>query len=372
MGMMNIRFILFIFIILFAGCSSLSLQRARTEFYSGNFVQADQILKECNEISERTRLLCYAEKGLILHYLEEYEKSTQILLKASQFIQKEDQISISDQSSAIMINDMASTYKGEYCERLWIHTFLMMNFLLLYQYESALVEAKQALEVYNKYPGSLEDDYFTRALIALCFENMNLWDDARIEYEKLTESMGGDYFMPEPITPGKGELVLFIGQGRVPTKVSMDAFVPPSIRISIPRYTDSFMLTPFTIQSDGRIISFEEIITNLGDVAQKSLNDRAAQYLTRQALRVGVKETIAREIGESSEFGEVVARTILFLLEEADTRSWEILPGGLTLIRIVLDTGFHDLEISSEYSETIYLNGIDIPEGRRVYQSLRF
>ena len=370
--MMYFRTILSIFIIISVGCLSFSLQKARTEFYSGNLVQADHILEECKEISERNRLLCYAEKGLILHYLEEYEKSTQILLKASQFLFKEDQISISDQSSAIMINDMAATYKGEYCERLWIHTFLMMNFLLQYKYDSALVEAKQALEVFDKYPDSLEDDHFTRALIALCYENMNLWDDVRIEYEKFEVSMGGDYFMPEPITPGKGELVLFIGQGRVPTKVPMDAFVPPSIRISIPRYTDPFTLPSVTIQSDGGIIAFEKIMTDLGDVAQKSLNDRSAQYLTRQALRVGAKEAIAQKIGDDSEFGEVIARAIFFLLEEADTRSWETLPGGLTLVRIILDAGIHDLEISSEYSETARLNGIDIPEGRRVYRSLRF
>ena len=370
--MMNFRTILSIFVILSAGCSSLSLQKARTEFYSGNLVQADHVLEGCKEISERNRLLCYMEKGLILHYLEEYEKSTQILLEASQFVLKEDQISISDQSSAIMINDMAATYKGEYCERLWIHTFLMMNFLLQYKYDSALVEAKQALEVYDKFPCSLADDRFTRALIALCFENMNLPDDARIEYEKLAESMGRSYFVPEPITPGKGELVLFIGQGRVPTKVPMDAFIPPSIRVSIPRYTDSSSLLPVTIQSDGSIIAFEKIITDLGDVAQKSVNDRSAQYLTRQALRVGAKEAIAQKVGDDSEFGEVIARAILFLFEEADIRSWETLPGGLTLVRIILDAGIHDLEISSEYSETARLNGIDIPEGRRVYRSLRF
>jgi hypothetical protein len=370
--MVNFRSILSVLVILSAGCSSLSLRNARTEFYSGNLVQADHVLEGCKDMSERNRLLCYMEKGLILHYLEEYEKSTQTLLKASQFILKEDQISISDQSSAIMINDMAATYKGEYCERLWIHTFLMMNFLLQYKYDSALVEAKQALEVYDKYPGSLENDYFTRALIALCFENMNLPDDARIEYERLTESVARDYFVPEPITPGRGELVLFIGQGRVPTKVSVDAFAPPSIRVSIPRYTDSSLLPPVTIQSDGGIIASEKITTDLGDVAHESLNDRSAQYLTRQALRVGAKEAIAQKVGHKSEFGEIIARTLLFFLEQADTRSWETLPGGLTLVRIILDAGIHDLEISSGYSEIIRLSGIDIPDGRRVYRSLRF
>ena len=105
---------------------------------------------------------------------------------------------------------------------------------------------------------------------------------------------------------------------------------------------------------------------------EKSLNDRSKQYLTRQALRVGAKEAIAQKVGDDSEFGEVIARTILFLLEEADTRSWGTLPGGLTIVRIILDAGIHDLEISSEYSETARLDGIDIPEGRRVYRSLRF
>ena len=77
------------------------------------------------------------EKGLILHYLGEYEKSCDILLKASNLIKYQDQISISDQSSAVLINDKVTTYKGEYCERLWVHTFLMINFLLQQKNESA-------------------------------------------------------------------------------------------------------------------------------------------------------------------------------------------------------------------------------------------
>ena len=217
-----------------------------------------------------------------------------------------------------------------------------------------LLRQKQALEVYDAYPDSLEDDYSTRALIALCFENMNLPDDARIEYEELSKAMGGDPLRPLPIVPGKGELVLFIAQGRIPEKVSEDIVVPPSVRISIPRYASSYSASPVTINADGEAASAKEIITNLGDVARKSLNDRAAQYLTRQAIRAGAKEAIAQEIGEKSEFGEFLARVVLFLLEEADTRSWETLPGNLTLVRITLDAGHHNLEISSGNSKTFY------------------
>ena len=369
---MRFRNILFILFIISAGCTSIPLQRARTDFYSGNPEQADYVLGDCLGTHKRDRLLCYMEKGIILHYMGEYEESANILLKASRFAKDQDQISITDQSSAVMINDMTTTYKGEYSEKLWIHTYLMMDFLLQHMYESALVEAKQALEVFDEYPDSLENDHFTRALIALCFENMNLPDDARIEYEKLAKRMGGNSLIPEPIAPGKGELILFIAQGRIPEKISTDIVAPPSIRISIPRYTGSSSPVPVDIRADGRSISSGNITTDMGEVARKSLNDRAAQYLTRQALRAGAKEVIAQKMGEKSEIGEVLARVILFLLEEADTRSWETLPGDLTLVRINLNAGTHDLEISSGYAERVYLNGIDIPEGRRVYRSIRF
>jgi len=370
--MMKFRIVLSVFILLSAGCSSLPLQKARTAFYVGNLAEADHILKECAGISRKDRLLCYMEKGLILHYLEEYGKSTEVLLKASELIEAQDLISIKDQTSTVLINDRVGTYKGEYCERLWVHTFLMMNFLMQGSYESALVEGKQALEVIDEYADPLEGDFFTRALIALCFENMNLPDDARIEYEKLAAAMGGETFMCMPIAPGRGELILFIGQGRIPYKVAADVVLPPSIRLSIPRYTDPFPILPVVIRSAGRNIDPPAVSTNLGDVARTSLDARSAAILSRQALRAGAKEAIAQEIGKDNQLGELMARVILFLLEEADTRSWEILPGSLTLVRIELDSGFHDLEISSGYSETVYFDGLEIPERKRVYRSLRF
>ncbi len=361
-----------IFILILTGCSSLPLQKARDAFYGGDLEKAGRSLEDCTDISKKDRLLCYMEDGVILHYSGAYEKSTEALLDASRFMKQQEQISASEQTSAVLINDRVTTYKGEYGERLWVHTFLMMDYLLDYDYEDALVEARQALEVYDAHPGSLTDDYFSRALIALCFENMQLPDDARIEYEKLSKAMGGGDFAAVAIPPGKGELVLFVGQGRVPHKISTDMAFPPSIRISVPRYTDSQPAPPLTFRCDDRDITPLEVSTDLGDVDRKSLNDRSAAYLTRQALRAGAKESIANEIGEHNQLGEAMARIVFFLLEEADVRSWETLPGHMTLVRIELDAGVHDLKISSGYSNPVHLEALDIPEGRRVYRSIRF
>lgn len=364
--------LLTLFILLFAGCSSLPLQKARTAFYEGNLAEADHILRECAGISRKDRLLCYMEEGVILHYSGDYQSSAEVLLKASETIKLQEQISISEQTSAALINDRVQTYKGEYCERLWVHTFLMMNFLLQGKLESALVEGRQALEVFDAFTEPLEGDFFTRALIALCFENMNLPDDARIEYDKLSAAMGVEKFTAVSTPSGRGELILFIGQGRIPYKVADDVVLPPSIRLSIPRYAEAFPTSSVVIRSAGRNIDSLAVSTHLGDVARISLDARSAAILTRQALRAGTKEAIAQEAGKESPLVEAMARIILLLLEEADTRSWETLPGSLTLVRIELDSGIHNLEVSLENSDTVYLDGIEIPEGKRVYRSFRF
>ncbi|MBN1905115.1 MAG: hypothetical protein JW927_08465 [Deltaproteobacteria bacterium] len=368
---MLLRYLIFAVVFVMSGCATIPLQKARMDFFSGNPAEADKTLGECSEMPERDRLLCYMEKGLILHYMGKYKESTNTLLKASKFISEQDFVSVKDQSTAVMINDRTTTYKGEYSERLWIHTYLMINFLLQGRPDSALVEAKQALEVFDEYPDPLEEDLFTRALIALCFENMNQPDSARIEYEKLEKAAGSKTKRPEPITTGKGEVVLFIARGRIPAKVASDVVLPPSIRISVPRYEESSSYSTVDIKVNDTVLYPYIVETDMGKVASKSLNDRAAHYLTRQALRAGSKEIIAREIGEENVYVEILARVVLFLLEEADTRSWETLPGNLTLARVTLDAGAHDITISSGYSNPVRLE-VDIQAGKRIYRSVRF
>jgi uncharacterized protein len=358
-------------LLLSAGCANVPLQKARNAYYSGDPARADEILEGCKGISDKDLLLCYMEKGLILFYQEQYEKSTEALLNASKFIKDQDQVSITEQSSALVVNDWAITYKGEYSEKLWVHTFLMMDYLMQHKYEDALVEAKLALEVYDKYSSSLADDHFTRALIALCYENMNMPDDARIEYEKLASAIGVEKIVPEQLSSGKGELVLFISQGRSPIKYPVDIVLPPSTRISIPRFSDEPPSPSVTVRLDGAASDPVKVYTDIGEVDRKSLNDRSAQYITRQAVRVGAKEAISEKVGEKNELAEALVRVFLFLVEEADTRSWETLPNGLTLVRIKLDAGVHDVEISSGGSGIVHVK-VDVPEGKRLYRSLRF
>jgi len=365
-----IKTILVYSIILLAGCSTLPLDKARKSYNSGNLQEAESLLGVCDNTPKRDLLLCYMDKGLILHYLGQYELSSRYLLKASRLMVEQDQVSITDQSSGVLLNDKVTTYKGEYSERLWVHTFLMMNFLLQDNYEGALVEAKLALELYERYQSSLDHDYFTRALAALSYENMNQPDDARIEYDRLAKLTGKEVFKSVFLKSDESELILFIAQDRIPKKVSKDIIVPPGTRISLPVYSEAAPARTIHISQKGQPVNFHILSANWGDISRTSLKNRYAGYIARHALRTGSREMLASAVGGKNEIAEVLIRAIFILMEQADTRSWAILPGTMSIIRILLHPGTHMLTISSGNSgEDI---DIQLGPGQRKYRSIRF
>lgn len=386
-----------------AGCTSAPLRNARNEFYGGSPDKASEILDNVKRISKRDRLLFLMEKGLILHHQGLYKESTAVLLEASELIERQEIINVGRQAGSMVTTEWLTEYKGEYSERLWVHTYLMMNFLLLHNNEDALVEAKQALQVFEKYPEALSDDFFTRGLIALCFENLGLNNDAFIEYSKLAGLMDDPapvakklyqlgtelgfheeaelykkYIPEEELDragePSYDELVLFISLGRSPVKIPGNIVVPPSIRFSFPRYADtesSFLDTAITGTS--AVPPGVSLSTDVGRVLRASLKERAAVIIAKETARAAAKEVISQKAGnEYGDSAEIGLRAIFFILEEPDTRSWQTLPARLALIRLPREQAGQNMTISiGDGNRTISLTDKEISSGQRVYRSIR-
>jgi len=365
-------------LLLLCSCSSMGLKDARTAFHGGEMAAAADLLAQTDDIASQDTLLFYMDSGLIQHHLGNFQRSIELLLRAAALMKEQEQLKITEQSAALLVSDQVLDYTGEYSERLWVHTLLMMNFLLLYQYEDALVEAKQALELFQSYPLALENALFSRALIALCFENMQKFSDARLEYEKLAQQLGVEVAsLQGPHDLNQGELILFVSQGRIARKTSVNIIVPPSIRISLPRYLSSEPPLPPSFQEEGQNLTPLLMTTDMAEVARQSLKARSVEYITRQTIRATSKEAMARAIGEHNDLAAIVTRVILLLLEEADTRSWETLPASLHLIRLSLAPGRHDIDIFSGQAgipanQSHTLQDINITAGQKVYYSLYF
>ncbi|MCK4503821.1 MAG: hypothetical protein KAU22_12370 [Desulfuromonadales bacterium] len=388
------------FLISLNGCAG-NLNTAADQFHSGQPQKALQTLDKGDNYSNRNQLLFLLEKGIVFHQLGNYHDSIVALRGAVELIKKYELISLGEQTGSLVTSEWLTRYRGEYSERLWVHSYLMMNYLILGQYDDALVEAKQALDRLGDHGNVLQDDYFTRALIALCFTNLAEYNDAYLIYRKLAADLNpalvatdivmaaqhlgmedevSKYqpFIADQLPAGESELVLFIANGKILKKRPGNVVLPKSFRFSFPYYSGRTN-PPLQLKIEPRKWDYLPLLsTDLGKVAKSSLEARKVRIIAKETARVAAKEAIAKAVGNHNDAAaEVIVRIALFLLEEPDTRSWQTLPGRLTLVRIPLPAGKHQLQIELlddrfDQRQVIELPVIELRRGQRQFHSLRF
>ncbi len=387
--------------IVLQGCATnSSLYDARNQFFSGQ-PQAALTTLETESISGRDRLLAHLDRGLIAHTAGDYEQSVLAFRAATDMLARLDFISVREQSASLVTNDWVSTYKGEYSERLWIHTFQMMNFLLLNRPDSAAVEARQALQVLDKHGDHLRKDVYTRALIAMSFEAAGKPDSAHIEYKKLfqearlnsgvarrawqnakrlgREQDANDF---KDLISGKarvgdrkGELVVFLQTGSIPHKTPGEIYIDASTYASFPIYP--VIPRPnikLAVNKDGENHHADVLTLQTVDVSRAALAARGKSIATKQILRVAAKKGIAHALAREDELLGALFSVAFLASEVADTRSWETLPAHVTLVQIPLSEGNHSVELQVREDSNFYnvvIPNVEIDSRRTTYRSLR-
>ena len=370
--------------------------QARTDFYSGQAHQAATVLADSKGVPGRDNLLYYMEKGLILQRAGEYKESIDTFRRAVDLMDQQAVISASRQSASLVTSERITEYDGEYEERLLVHTYLMMDYLLINDPSDALVDAKQALDILNSYPDACKNDYFTHALIAHCYDAVGEYNDAYIEYKKLAANMPDPYpvigrlyqlalrlgFEDDAAAYAKqltdaekralahapaAELIVFVAQGQGPVKVPENIVVPPSIRFSFVQYRDrtSEYAAPEVTMS-GRVVNDPAIITDVNAVLKDSLRDRAVRMIAKETARVAAKEAIARQVKDP--LAELLIRLAFFLTEEPDTRCWQTLPAYITMLRVPLSPGVHaNMSLQTSTGFDVRIPPVTIMSTRRYY-----
>ena len=165
-----LRLILLVLLIPLTGCATSSaIQQARYEFHAGAPEKALDTLENA-DVSERDALLLLLDKGAVAFSAGQFERARIALLDAVDLMDEWDEIRVGEQAATLLTSEWAKRYRGEYSERLWVHSYLMMTFLMQNNPEGAAVEARRALQRIDEHKDSLTMDWFTRALIGLSFE----------------------------------------------------------------------------------------------------------------------------------------------------------------------------------------------------------
>lgn len=389
-------------LLLQACASSGALQAARDQFRQGDTESALQTLSSA-DVAKRNRLLLYLDRGLIAQAAGNYTDSINALAQAADLVAQLDYVSVGEQTVSLVTNDWTTSYRGEYSERLWIHTFQMMNYLLINEPEGAAVEARRALKVLKNHGAALQADNVTRLLMAMSFEAAGQYDSAAVEYRKLfadASSVPGiaaaalrnakglgrtddvaryaTALSPEHAgaTDSNSELVVFLASGFIEAKQPGDLFIDINMRVSFPYYPDTWQSTPTPeVTVDGQTTSITITPLPLVTISQTALAARGKKIAAKQALRIAAKYNLGKSA--SSEYGEVAGsliRTLLFLLEQADTRSWETLPAQLSLVRIPMKAGSHTVSLSVRDGSGLHslrIDDIRTFPGRRSFRLLR-
>jgi tetratricopeptide (TPR) repeat protein len=395
-----------IIVIILSGCFSSKIVDSRKEFYAGRNSAASGLLAELKDKEGKDQILVLMDYGIAQHVAGNYRQSANALLEANRLIELNDIIRVKEKTTSVVTNKMMTTFKPEDFERVLVHTYLAMNFMMLDDWTAARVEAKKALRRLGKLKPELALQPYTRYICGLSFEVMGDLESAYIEYSRVAKAeaeflpiyydlyrlaamrglgpeaeewaqeigkRGGDL----PPQGGPPNLIVFVGAGRSPIKKEINLVVPPQNRFVVPDYKSSGSLAhhaALKIDNKGTISS--TILTDLNPLAEKTLKGRIAKEIAAETLRVAAKEVITRQIEEQNSLVGLVFRVAVIASEAADVRSWETLPRYLGVIQTSLPPGSYDIQIEF-YTRRGNLIGVVehrevvISEGRRTILSVR-
>ncbi len=171
------------------------------DFYKGKYKDAAKALLPHVNKEDNNQLLFMMECGLMLHAAADYENSNKILLGAADLSEKI-ATSISKSAAALLLNETKTNYKGEDFERVLIHMYLGINFLMLDNPDSARVEFKKVNDLLREIEQTAGREYkqnvMAKYLTGMAFEIIaDLQNDendrefAYVEYKQIHELVPG-------------------------------------------------------------------------------------------------------------------------------------------------------------------------------------
>lgn len=130
-------------VLLLVSCSSRNYNEAmkipEDMFYKGKYLEAARLLLPDVNAGGKDKLLFMMECGLMLHTGGDYATSNKVLLPAGKIAQIIP-ISITEEAGSFVTNDLNSSYRGEDFEKVLVHVYLGINYLMLGNYDEARVE----------------------------------------------------------------------------------------------------------------------------------------------------------------------------------------------------------------------------------------
>lgn len=391
--------IVIIFSTVFASCVTM----ADYNFYNINKNISNRdfqsVYKELDEsktlYTQTDKVLENLDKGLISHYMGDFNKSNEHLTTAENLIFDLYTKSISKEISSVLLNDTVLDYDGDPYEDIYSNIFMALNYLQLDNTEDAFVEIRRfdnkLKKIASKYQIEIEkqkkelnsnsnvlkdvniefyNSAFARYLSMLLYRTENDYSSALVDYNKIIEAFKMqkklyNFSVPKDL---KEELVIPEDKARVNfvsftglSPIKEEEFFPVflvegSYRIALP------VMTPRESSIKYVDIEIENLITNESfyktiEKIESIQNIAMDTYSGKYASIMG--KTVARAVAKS-----VTYKTMSYFAE-SDNYNTSLLFSALQLATLVSNTVSEraDVRTSRFFPNSVYVGGINLDPG---------
>jgi hypothetical protein len=357
-----------------SGCTSTAIHEASSGYYVEGPEKTLRVL-EYAKIRSEDRMLASMEQAVALQELGAYEKSNQALAASVRQLE-----STPPEPLRWLVNDEAGSYRGEYFERVYLHTLAIANWLALQQAEFAVEEAENALASIEAVSCARCRFSFTRYLAALAFEAAGQEDRAveilaeataenpwssflRTEWHRVSQKLDLGPESASTTTNGRVlYVVLLLGRG--PQKVESALPVPPSHAVSWPDYVSR---GPQAVDGAQLAIGHSRhrstALTDVEELARTSLDQRKKVLIPKEIGKTVAQEAIVRELGKDDPGAEWLGRLLFSIADRADLRHWSTLPASCQVLRVPLSESVAacDLEYLAPDGRVVDHESFDLP-----------
>jgi uncharacterized protein len=380
-----------------AGCANFqrSLDASYREARAQNYEQALARLENSPLAgSKNNRLLYLMERGVLLHLAQQFRESNDALEEADRLAEELFTRSLSAESLSFVSSDRLIPYAGEDYESAYIHYYKARNYLALEELNSARVEARKIDEKLNRLADLHEgrnvfrESAFLRLLTGFIYEAIGDWNDAYIayykslghyrEYEKkygvgIPAVLWGRLLLAahhtgfkeeydshladaraaglDPVV-AEGMIAVIIDHGFIAVKREVFLVFPTPqgfpVKLALPEFQSRAApaAEPVEVSMDGLAWIPAERVEDVGAIARQSLEDKKGRVVAKMITRAVAKQLAARkaekELGPAA---GLLAQVTALVTEQADLRSWTMLPEQVLMAVIPAEPGRHHVEI---------------------------
>ncbi len=381
-------------------------------FKAGKYDEAAQKLTASYaKLGENSKdsLLYVLDIGLSLHSAGKYEEAIKQFQKADKLAEIKDYTSIAKESASILTGENAKDYKAEDFENVMISTYLAMDYALLGSQEDAVVEARRVnrklLLMVAEGGRKYQQNAFARYLSSVLYEDEKDWNNAYIdlkEAQKLEPGFPGlgrdlwrvawlngmdedmerwqseynltaeDKRLARELAPKnkKAEIIVLYENGISPVKVPNPHF--RTLPIFKPRWNP---VSQAKISIDGHEAGLTQPLYNIESIAIQNLDEKYGTLIARRIGGMVAKEVVADQVGRqtNSPLLGALAKIALYASDQADVRSWSLLPRDLQVARYTVEPGTHTLRMEPSGAGAQFREKtVQVGAGKKVFVNFRY